>query len=125
MPDNNDKLNKKVDKLEKKIEDLEKKLADNTRADKERDERHHQELKALQEKNHKENLTINKESATWNRTGAVLTPLAIAVIPFIVKYFDRKQTITPQTIQPIKKDADTMNEKLTQILEAIKDKDKQ
>jgi len=56
MADENE-LKAKVEKLEKKIEDLEKKLEENTKQDKERDNKHHEELKALTQKNHKENLT--------------------------------------------------------------------
>lgn len=78
MPNDNDKLKAKVEKLEKRIEDLEKKLDENTKADRERDERHHEELKALSEKNHKENLT-------WNKTGAILTPLVVALMPLLLK----------------------------------------
>jgi len=53
MPDNNDELSKKVDKLEKEIEDLKRKLEENTAKDK----KHHEELKEIQQQQHKENLT--------------------------------------------------------------------
>ena len=115
MTDNNDDLKNKVDKLEKKIEDLEKKLEENTSKDKERDERHHQELKAMTEKNH-------QESLTWNKTGAFSAPIATVIVGAVIAYFQNKQSIIPQQIQPIKKDADSINEKVDKILKAIEGK---
>lgn len=106
MTDDNNELNKKVEKLENKIENLERKLEANTAKDKQ----HAEELKQIQQQQHKENLT-------WNRTGAILTPLMVAIIPFVIKYLDRRQDIKPQ----IKKDADDINEKMGEILKAIKE----
>ena len=116
MTDNNEeirKLEKKIEELEKrlnKIDDLEKKLEENTKKDKEREEKNHEELKVLTKKNHKENLT-------WNKAGAILIPLTVAIVPLILRYLDNKKDIKPQ----IKKDADDINEKLGEVLKAIKE----
>jgi len=114
MPNDNEELNSKFEKLEKKVEDLEKKLEKNTKKDKERDKQHHEELKAITQQNHKENLT-------WNKMGAFSAPIATVLVGAVIAYFQNKQ-ITPQQIAPIKKDADSMSEKMDKILEAIKDK---
>ena len=116
MTDSNEeirKLKEKVEELEKKLnklDDLEKKLDENTKKDKERDNKHHEELKALTEKNHKENLT-------WNKAGAILIPLTVAIVPLILRWFDSKQDIKPA----IKKDADNINDKLSEVLKAIRE----
>ncbi len=107
MPDNNDELSKKVDKLEKEIEDLKRKLEENTAKDK----KHHEELKEIQQQQHKENLT-------WNRTGAIITPLAVAIVPLLLRWFDRGQDIKPA----IKKDADDISAKMDKLLKAISEK---
>src|SRR5437764_4035017 len=106
MPNDNDELNKKVDKLEKEIEDLKKKLDENTAKDK----KHHEELKTLQQQNHKENLT-------WNKMGAIITPLAVALVPILIKLFESRQDVKPA----IKKDADDINAKMNEIIKAIKE----
>jgi hypothetical protein len=115
MPDNDNELKNKVDRLEKEVEDLKKQLEETIKELKEnskRDKKHHEELKRISESHHKENLT-------WNKCGAILTPLVVAVVPFVVKYLDRKKTITSQSIQPIKKDAENMSDKMDKILKAI------
>jgi len=73
-----DEIKKRLANLEKETEDLKKKLEDNTAKDKERDERHHQELKTLTQENHKEKMT-------WNKATAILIPLTVAIVPLILR----------------------------------------
>ena len=128
MPDNNEELKNKVDKLEKKIEDLEKKLEENTKSDKERDKQHHEELKALTQKNHLENQQKQEKNLTWNKMGAFSAPIATILIVSIIAYFQNKQSnkqsITSQQITPIKKDADSMNERLEKIVKLLEEQNK-
>lgn len=117
MADNIEEIKNKVEKLEKEIEELKKQIAENSVKDK----KHHEELKELQNKN----LEQNASGASWSRIGAILTPLMVALVPILLKWFETKREITPQQIKPIKEDADDMRDSMKEILRILKEqKDK-
>jgi hypothetical protein len=57
MSEELENLKKQVDCLEKELEKVREELKENSRKDKVRNKRHHNELKQLTEKNHKESIT--------------------------------------------------------------------